>query len=139
MFSVAPELPSLIPMVCCSAMSGATDTRVIKDFGIISESTMLNNLQSIATENCCQLLNSPEINPVLYVSNHPAMERLFMRYRINISYPKTRLMYSTPTRRIQLRIALPSHAVQAHLRSTILSSLMVSDLSLHAYSIHKSV
>jgi len=67
-FSGAPEPPSLIPIISCLSISGAPDTRVTKEFGIFSESTRLNHLQLIAQENRCQLLNSPETDPVWYIS-----------------------------------------------------------------------
>jgi len=71
----------------------------------------------------------------LAISNHPAMERLSKRYRIDVSYPETRLAYSRLTRSIQPSISSLRNEVQAHLKDTMLSSLMVSDLTPHAYCI----
>ena len=48
----------------------------MKEFGIFTESSMLNNLQSISQENGSQLLDSPETDPVQYISNHPGIDRL---------------------------------------------------------------
>jgi len=75
-FRGAPELPRLIPILCCLSISGAPDTRVMKEFGLFNESSMLNNLQSIAQENHSQLLDSPETVPVEYIANHPGIDRL---------------------------------------------------------------
>jgi hypothetical protein len=66
--SGALEPPSCIQIISCLSTSGAPDTRVAKGFGILSESTRLNDLQSIAQENCCKRLDSPETDPVLYLS-----------------------------------------------------------------------
>jgi len=63
------------------------------------------------------------------------MERLSKQYRVNVSYPKTRLAYFRLSQRILPSNSLLSHEIQAHLRSALLSSVMVSDLTLHAYSI----
>ena len=68
MFSGEPEPPSLIPIISCFSISGAPDTRVTKEFGIFSESTRSNDIESIAQENHCQLLDSPETDPVWYIS-----------------------------------------------------------------------
>jgi hypothetical protein len=73
------------------------------------------------------------------ISNHPGIERQSKRYRVDVSYPETRLAYSRLTRIVQPSISLLRNKVQAHLRSTILSSLMVSDLTPHAYSIHRPI
>jgi hypothetical protein len=84
-FSGAPELPSLIPIPSCLSTSGAPETRVMKEFGIFTESSMLNTLQSIAQEIRSQLLDSPETDPVQYISNHPGIDRLSKRYRVDVS------------------------------------------------------
>ena len=97
MFSGAPELPRFIPIVCYLSISGAPDTRVTKEFGIFTESSMLNNLQSIEQENGSQLLDSPETVLVQYIANHPGIERLSKRYRVDVSYPETRHAYSRLT------------------------------------------
>jgi hypothetical protein len=67
-FSGASEPRSLIPIISCLSVSGTQHTRVTKGFGICPESTRLHNLQSIAQENRCQHLDSPETNPVWYLS-----------------------------------------------------------------------
>ena len=59
---------------------------------------MLNHCQSIAQENRSQLLDSPETDPVQYIANHPWIDRLSKRYRVDASYPETRLAYSRLTR-----------------------------------------
>jgi len=115
------------------------DTRIAKEFGIFTESIMLNNLQSIAHENRYQHLDSPETDPAKYISNHPGIERLSKRYRVDVSYPKTRLAYSSHTRRIPPSISSLSNEIQAHLTSTLLSSVMVSDLTPHPYSIQRLI
>jgi len=138
-FAGAPELPSLIPILCCLPISGAPDTRVTKEFRIFTNSSMLNNLQSIAQENCSHLLDSPETDSVQYITTHPGIDRLSKRYRVDLSYPETRLTYSRLTRRIQMSISSLRNEVQAHLKSTLLSRLMVSDLTPQAYSIHRPI
>jgi len=50
--------------------------RIAKEFWIFSESTVLNNLQSIAQENHYQLLDSPETDPAPYIWNYVGIERL---------------------------------------------------------------
>ena len=120
-------------------MSGAPDTRVMKEFEIFTESSMLNNLQSIAKENRSQLLDPPETDPVENISSHPGIDRQSKRYQVDVSYPETRLPYSR-----LIRSTLPSifsfmNEVQAHLKFTHLSQLMVSDLTPHEYSIHRPI
>jgi len=100
---------------------------------------MLDNLQSIAQETRCQLLDPPETDPVQYISNHPWIERLFKRYRVDVSHPETQLVYFRLTRRIQPSISSLRNEVQEHLKSTLLSRLMVSDLTLATYSIHRPI
>ena len=97
-FSGTPEPPRLIPILCYLSISGAPDTRVTRDFRMITESSMLNNLLWVAQENRSKLLDSPETDPVQYVANHPWIERLSMRSRVDASYPETRLAYSRLTR-----------------------------------------
>jgi len=75
----------------------------------------------------------------LRISNHPGIERQSKRYRVDVSYPETWLAYSRLTRIVQPSISSLRNEVQAHLKSTILSSLMVSDLTPHAYSIHRPI
>jgi len=96
---------------------------------------MLNSLQSIAHEYSYQHFDSPETDPSQYSSNHPGIQRLSKRFRVDVLYPKTRLAYSRRTRRIQPSILSLRNEVDAHLRSTLLSSVMVSNLTQHAYSI----
>jgi len=138
-FSGAPEPPSLISIISCLSIPGAQDTRVTKRFGIFSESTRLNNLQLIAQENRCHLLKSPGTDPALYLSNHPEIDRLSKRYPVNVSYSETRLGYSRLTRRIPPSISSLRNAVQAHLRSTLLMCVTVSDLTPHTYSIQRLI
>jgi hypothetical protein len=111
----------------------------MKDFGIFTESSMLNTLQSIAQEDHSRLLDSPGTDPVQYVSDHRGIDRLSKRYRIDVSYPVTRIKYSRLTRRIQLSISSLRNEVQAHLTSTLLSRLVVSDLTPHVYSIRRPI
>jgi hypothetical protein len=61
------------------SISGAPDTKITKEFGIFSETTLVNNLQSNTKENHYQLLDLPEIDPEQYISNHPWIERISMR------------------------------------------------------------
>jgi len=129
-FSGALQPPSLIHII-----RGTPDTTVVKEFGIFNESTIVTDFQSFAQGNRCQLLDSPETDPAPNISNHPGIERLSKRYRVDISYPEIRLAYSRLTSRIQPGICLLRNEVQAHLNGTMLSSLMVSDLTPHAYSI----
>jgi hypothetical protein len=135
-FSGAPELPSLFPISCCLSISGAPDTRVPKEFEIFTESSMLSNLQSIAQENRSQLLDPPETDPVEDISSHPGIDRQSKRYQVDVSYPETRLAYSMLTGSLQPSISSLRKEVQEQLKFTLLSRLMVSDLTPHAYSIH---
>jgi len=75
----------------------------------------------------------------LRISNHSGIERLSQRYRGDVSYPETLLAYSRLPRRVQLSIFSLRNEVQAHLKGTILSSLIVSDLTPHAYSIQRPI
>jgi len=110
-----------------------------KKFGIFAESTVLNSVLSIAQENRYQHLDAPEADPAKYISNHPGIERLYKRCRVELSYPKTPLTYSRLTWRIQLRISSLRNEFQAHLRFTLLSSVMVRDLTPHAYCIQRQI
>jgi len=134
-----PEPPCVIQIICFLSIAAAPDTRIAKEFGIFTEFIMLNNLPSIAHENRYQHLDSPETEPSQYISNHPGIERLSKRYQVDVSYPKTRLAYSRLTRRIPPTISSLSNEIHARLRSTLLSSVMVSDLTPHAYSIHRLI
>jgi len=108
---------------------------VLKKFGIFNESTILTDSQSIAEQNRCQLFDSPETDPAPNISNHPGIERLSKQCQVDVSYPETRLAYSRRTRSIQPSISLLRNEVQTHPKGTMLSSLMVSDLTPHPYSI----
>jgi hypothetical protein len=72
----------------------------MKGFGIFSESTMLNNLQSIAKENHYQLLDLPETDPAQCISNYPRIETQSMQHPVDVSYPETWLADFQLTRRI---------------------------------------
>jgi hypothetical protein len=100
---------------------------------------MLNNLQSIAHENRYQHLDSPETEPSQYISKHPGIERLSKRYRVTVSHPKTRLAYSWLSRTILPSISSLRHEIKAHLRSTLLPSVMVTNLTPHAYYIQRLI
>jgi len=137
--SAAPEPPCVIQIICFLATAGAPDTWIAKAFGIFTESILLKNLQSIAHENRYQLLDSPEPGPSKYISNHPRIERRSKPYPVDESYSKTRLAYSRLTQRIPPSISSLSEEIQAHPRFTILSSVIVSDLTPHAYSIQRLI
>jgi len=77
---------------------------------------MLNQLQSIAKEDRCELLDFPRTDPAQYISNHPGIERQSKQYQVDVSYPKTRLAYSRLAPRIQPSISSLSNEIQAHLR-----------------------
>ena len=119
--------------------SGAPCTRIGKELGVFSESTLLNNLQSIAKQNQYQLLDFPETDAPQVIANHLGIERLSMPYRVDVSYPEMRLAYSRLTRRIQPSISSLWHEIGVHLRSTLLLRLMVSDFTPHAYSIQHPI
>jgi len=125
----------VIQIIGYLCISGALDPRIATEFGIFSESTMLNNLQSNAKANHYQLLNLPETDPAQYIPNHPGIETISMPYPVDVSYPETQLAYSRRTRRIQTRISGLKNDIQGHPRSMLLSRLIVSDLSLHGYTI----
>jgi hypothetical protein len=92
-FSGTPEPRSVIQIIGNLPIAGAPDTKIARECWIFSESTVLNNLQSIAKENRYQLLDFPETDPALYISNHPGIERLSMTDRVDVSYPEPRLTY----------------------------------------------
>jgi hypothetical protein len=117
------------------SISGTPDTRIAKEFSIFCESTILNYLQLFAKENRYQLLDCPETDPAQSISNHLGIERLSKPYPVDVLYPETRLVYSRLTWRIQLSISSLWNEIQLHLRSNLLSRLMVSDLIVHACSI----
>jgi len=138
-FSAVPELQRVIPIITCESISGPPDTRVTKGLRIFSESTMLNNSQWIAQENRCQLLDCPVSEPVLYLPNQPGVERHSKPWTVHVSYSKTQLTYSRLTWGIQLSVSSLRNEVQAHLRSTLLSSVMVSNLTPHADSTQRLI
>jgi len=129
----------VIEIICYLCISAAQDTRIAKEFGIFTESTMLSNLLSIAKENRYQLLHFSETDPAQYISNHPGIKRRSMQYPVDVLYLNTRLGDSRLTRRIELSISSLSNEIQGHLRSTLLSRLMVSDLTPHTYSIQQPI
>ena len=133
-FSAAPDHPSVITFICYLAIAGAPGTRIAKQFGIFTESTMMDTLQSIAQENHYQLLDAPETDPAQYISNHPWIERLSKRFWVDVWYPKRQLAYCRLTWRILPSISSLRNAVQAHLRSTLLLRSIVPDLTPHTYS-----
>jgi len=100
---------------------------------------MFDNLQSIAQENRSQLLDSPQTDLVQYISNHQRIDRLSKWYRVEVSYPETRLADFKLIRSIQPRISSLRNEVQAHLKSTLLSRLIITDLTLQACSIHRPI
>jgi hypothetical protein len=133
------QLSGVIQSICFLSIAGALDTWIATQFEIFTESIMLNNLQSIAHENRYQHLDSAETDPSQYVSNHRGIERLSKQYRVDVSYPKSWLSYSRLTWRILPSMSLLSTKIQVHLWSTLLSSVMVSDLTPHAYSIQRLI
>jgi hypothetical protein len=133
------DSPWVIQIISFLLIAGTPDTRIAKDFWIFTESIMLNNLQSIAHENRYQHLDSSEAAPSQYISNNPGIERLAKQYRVDVSYHKTRLTYSRLTRSILPSIFSLSNEIQGHLRSTLLSSAMVSGSTLCAYSIQRLI
>jgi len=75
----------------------------------------------------------------LRISNHPGIQRLCKQYRGDVSYPETQLTYSRLGRWVQLSISSLRNEVHEHPKGTMLSSLMVSDLTPHAYSIQRPI
>jgi hypothetical protein len=104
-FSGGPQLRILIPFLCCLPISDVPDSRVTKEFGIFTESLIMNNLQSIAQENCSQLVNSLETVSVQYIANLPGRDKLFTRYRVDVSPPEILRAYSSLTPRNQPSIS----------------------------------
>jgi len=131
----APEPPCVIRVLCFLSISCAPDPRIVKEFGIFTKSTMLNNLQSIVQENHLQPLNTPETDSAQYTCNHSGIERLSNQYWVDITYSKIQLVYFRLTWRIQQSISSLKNEVNAHLRSALLLGLMVPDSSAHTYSI----
>jgi hypothetical protein len=76
MFSGALEPPSVILIISYLSISGTPGIMIVKEFRIFTESTILNNLQSIAKENCFQPLDFPGTDPAQYKFNHQGIERL---------------------------------------------------------------
>ena len=70
------------------------------------------------------------------ISNYPGIERQSKRYGVDVLYLETWLAYFRLTRRVQPNISSLRNEVQAHPKSTILSTLIVSDLAPPAYSIY---
>jgi hypothetical protein len=129
----------VIEIICFLSIAGGPDNRIANEFEIFTESIKLNNLQSIAHRNRYQHLNSPETDRSQYITNHARIGRLSNQYRVDVPCSKTRLVDFSLTRRIPLSIYSLSDEIQVHLRSTLLSSVMVSDLTLHAYSIQRQI
>jgi len=137
--SGAPEPPRPFVIIPLVSIWGAPDTTVTKDFTIFNESTILEDVHSIAQQNCCQSLDSAGTDLAQNISNHPEIESLSKQYRVDVSYSETRLVYSNLMGRHQPGISSLRHAVQAFLKGTILSRLMVTDLTLDAYSIQRPI
>jgi hypothetical protein len=108
---------------------------MVKEFGILSELSMMNISQWIAKENQYQPCDFPETDPAQYFSNHLGIERLSKPYPVDESYPETRLVFSSLSRVFKQSISSHRNNLQAHLRSTLLSRVFVSDLTLHANSV----
>ena len=89
-----PKPPSVIQIIYFLPISGAPDTRIAKEFTIFTESTVLNNSQSIAQANRYQHRDYPETDPAQYIWNHPRIEKLSTRNRVAVLYFKTRPAYS---------------------------------------------
>jgi len=137
--SGAPEPQCLSQIICFLFIAGAPDTGIAKEFGIFTESITLNNFESIAHENRYQHLDYPETDPSQYITNRPGIKRVFKRYRVDVSYSKPQLTYSSIIWIIPLSISSLSNEIQLHLRSTLLSSVKVSDLTRHAYSFQRLI
>ena len=137
--SGVPDPPCVIQIICFLSNAATPDTRIATEFGIFTESIMRNILQSIAHQNHYQHFDSPETDPSQYISNHPGIERLSKQYRVDVSYFTIQLTYFNLTRRIPLSMRSLSNEIQAHLKSTLQSSVMVSDLTPHAYSIQQLI
>jgi hypothetical protein len=72
-FSSAPEPPSVIAIIQYLSLSGTLDSRIVKEFRIFTESTMLSNYKSIAKDNCYQILDFPGTDPAHNINNHPGI------------------------------------------------------------------
>ena len=94
-------------------------------------SLIFSQLHKRITVNFSTLLRQIQLR----ISNQPGIERLSKPYLVDVLYPEIRFAYSRLTRSIQLSISSLRNEVQAHLKGTMLSSLMVSDLTPHVYSI----
>jgi len=92
-----PESASVIQIVCYLPSLATLDTRIVKAFRILTELTMLNNLQSVAKENRNQLLDFHETDPAQYISDDQGIERQPKQEQVHESYPKTALKYSRIT------------------------------------------
>jgi len=135
--SGAPEPPCVTHIISFLSIAGALQTRIVKEFRMFTESIMLNNLQSIAEENRYQHLDSCETDQAQYIFIHPATQILSKGYRVDLSCYQTQIAYSRLTPRIPSNISTLSNEIQAHLKSTLLWSVMDSDLTPHAYSIQR--
>jgi len=78
--SGAPEPSRVIQIICNVSISGAPDTRIVKEFRIFTESTILNHSQSIAKENRYQHFDLPETDPAQDISVYPWIDRQSRRY-----------------------------------------------------------
>jgi len=74
-----------------------------------------------------------------YISDLPWMERMSKGHRMNVSYAETRFAYFRLTSRTQLSISSLWNGVEVHIKPTLLSRLMVSDLPTHTYSIPQPI
>jgi hypothetical protein len=89
--SGASDPPSVIQMICFLSISGPPVTTIAIIFGIFTESTLLNHLQLIAQENRYQHLDCPGSSPAQYISTHRGIRTLSKQYRVDVSYPTTRV------------------------------------------------
>jgi hypothetical protein len=85
------------------------------------------------------IADAPNTDPGPNISNHPGIGRLTKRYQADVSYPETWIAYSTLSRWIQLSISSLRNEVQAHLKGTMLSSAMISDLTLRTNSLQRPI
>jgi len=138
-FSGALEPPSVTQIIWLLAIRAILDARIGEEFVIFTKSAMLNNLHSIAQDSHYQHLDSHETEPALYISNYQGIERMSKQYRVDVQYPKTHLAYSRCIRTPQCNILPLRKEIQTHLGSTLLSRLMVSDLTPFIYSIQSLI
>jgi hypothetical protein len=115
----ASEPPIGIQLIWVLLISGTPDTRIAKQFGIFTESTMLNHVPSITQAHCYQHLNSPGANSALYIANHEGIQTLSKHVHVDISKPDIHLANSRLIPRIQPRLFLLRHEVQAPRRSSL--------------------